>query len=216
MEDLPSAAATRREVAAATRREVIESSVIASSQVNFSLNLGHGGGFGGGGYQQVSVGHQSNEGAHVDQELLHKIKEILLQQENLGGGGGHGGYSGGHSGGHGISSSYGPPQISSSYGPPGHGSSRVVGIDFGHVVQGHQVAQYLKHEASAGHGYAPSSSYGAPSFSSPSSSYGAPIQSFSAPSFSAPSSSYGAPSFSRPSSSYGAPSRPSSSYGVPH
>lgn len=127
-----------------------------------------------------------------------------------------GGGLGGH-GSHGISTAYGVP--SSSYGPPGYGSSRVVGIDFGHVQQGKQVAQLLKHEAHSIGGYAPSQSYGPP----PRQTYGAPAIHISAPSSSygapAPSLTYGAP-ISVPSSSYGAPSfrpsRPSTSYGVPH
>lgn len=158
---------------------------------------GHGGyssgghSSGGSGYTAVHGGYQTSEGLHVDPHLLHKIKAILIEQENLHGGGGHGSSHGGFS--HGISSQYGAPSShygapSSSYGPPSHHSSHVVGIDFGHVQQGHQVAQYhqIAHEA----GHYPSSSYGAPSVSS----------------------SYGAPSVS---SFYHAPSV-SSSYGVPH
>jgi loricrin len=162
----------------------------SSGHSSGGFSSGHGSG-----YQQVAIGHSGSEGLHIDQQLLHKIKEVLIQQENVNGGG-HGGHSGGFGGGHGgISSSYGPPM--QQYGPPGYSSARIVGIDFGHVQQGHQVAQYLKHEhQSFGGGYAPSSSYGAPAISS----------SYSAPSFiSRPSSSYGAPAISRPSSNYGAP-----------
>lgn len=34
------------------------------------------------GYHAVGAGYQENEGANLDPQLLHKIKEILLDQEN--------------------------------------------------------------------------------------------------------------------------------------
>lgn len=92
--------------------------------------------------------------------MLHKIKDILIQQENLSGGGNNFGHG-----------------LSTSYGPPSHSLAHVVGIDFAHVEQGRQVAQYLKHDSSSS--FIPSRSYGAPSYkpfvSRPSSSYGAPF-----------------------------------------
>lgn len=36
----------------------------------------------GGGYQAVGSGYQESEGANLDPSLLHKIEEILLDQEN--------------------------------------------------------------------------------------------------------------------------------------
>lgn len=54
----------------------------------------------GSGYRAVSGGFQENEGQHVDPQLLRKIEEILLIQENSQSSGGHGGHGGGH-GGHG-------------------------------------------------------------------------------------------------------------------
>ncbi|CAO1423134.1 unnamed protein product [Diamesa tonsa] len=157
---------------------------------------GHGGysSGGGSGYQAVSGGYQTSEGQYVDPQLLHKIEEILLQQEQLNGNrGGHGGsFGGGH--GHGISQSYGAPSSSygvpsSSYGVPSYNGGRVVGIELGNVRQGIQVAQFLNQQ-SGGHGGFSSGGHG-----------GSISQSYSLPSI---------------SSSYGAPSRPQSTYGVPH
>lgn len=99
----------------------------------------------GSGYQAVGSGYQESEGANLDPQLLHKIEEILLDEENqkssrtssihLNENDDHdhsittklnsfvenlGGFSGS------LSSSYGPP--SSSYGPPPAGHhERVVG-----------------------------------------------------------------------------------------
>lgn len=94
-------------------------------------------------YHQVNTGHQSNEGLRVDHNLLHKIEQILIQEENRNN---RGGLSG-------ISTGYGVPQ--SQYGPPSHWvqQSKVVGIDFGHNHQSHLVAQYLGNDRYAsGHG----------------------------------------------------------------
>ncbi|GAB0098010.1 DNA-directed RNA polymerase II subunit RPB1 [Sergentomyia squamirostris] len=165
---------------------------------SFGYSGGHGGGLHsgfGGGYRAVSHGYQSNEGQHVDSQLLHKVKQILLDQENQAES-----YHGSHHGGALFtpSSSYGVP--SHSYGAPSpvygvpHHHSRVVGIDLGHVRQGIQVAQY--HQESIGHH---DSGYSYPSAHSGHSGHGG---------YSLPSSSYGAPT------AYVAP--PSSSYGVPH
>src|SRR5690349_16979778 len=97
-------------------------------------------------YVEQHAGHQTSEGLHLDQNLLHKIEQVLVQHEN----------SGSNSGSFQISAPsavYGTPQ--SSYGPPthswSHGSSKVVGIDFDHLRQSHQVAQYVARES-----YAPS------------------------------------------------------------
>lgn len=38
----------------------------------------------GGGYRAINGGFQENEGQHVDAQLLRKIEEILLIQENQG------------------------------------------------------------------------------------------------------------------------------------
>lgn len=99
-------------------------------------------------YVEQHVGHQTSEGLHLDPNLLHKIEDVLVQHEN----------AGSHSsGGYLISSpsvAYGAPQLS--YGPPSHWSSspsKVVGIDFGHLRQSHQVAQYIAKDR-----YAPSHS----------------------------------------------------------
>lgn len=86
---------------------------------------------------------------------MHKIEEILLQQEQLNSNRGHGGsFGGGH--GHGISQSYGAPSASygvpsSSYGVPSFGGGRVVGIELGHVRQGIQVAQFLNQQGGGGY-----------------------------------------------------------------
>lgn len=91
----------------------------------------------GGGYTAINSGYQESEGSFLDQGLLHKIEEILLDQENQAsshGGHGHGGHShGGHSG---PQSSYGPPSSgylppSSSYGVPSASAPRVVGVHLG-------------------------------------------------------------------------------------
>lgn len=186
------------------------------------LSSGHGGG-----YEAVPHGYQSNEGQFIDPQLLHKIKHILLEQEQLHGSGS--GFGGGHS--HGLSSSYGVPSSSygvpsSSYGVPSY-QTRVVGIELGHVNPAIQVAQYR--QTSYGHGghggypaSVPSISYGAPQhYSAPSVSYGAPQVHYSAPAvqYAAPQVHYSAPIaeyHTAPSSSYGTPSAPSGSYGVPH
>lgn len=158
---------------------------------------GHGSiGFGGGGgYHAVSSGYQTSEGLHVDPALLHKVKQILLDQENIHGGGGHGGH---HDDAFRVasssyrvpSSSYGVP--STSYGVPGY-STRVVGIELGGIRQGLQVAQYHQESPIYSSGY--SLGHGGGSRYSPSF-------------ISAPSGSYGVPS-----GSYGVPS---GSYGPPH
>jgi hypothetical protein len=87
-------------------------------------------------YYEQHVGHQTSEGLNLDANLLHKIENILIQHENSGSK---------------IvtvpSHSYGVPQ--STYGVPSHSygvpawNSRVVGIDFDHLRQSHQVAQFL-------------------------------------------------------------------------
>lgn len=86
----------------------------------------------GAGYSAVNSGYQDSEGIYLDPHLLHKIEEILLDQENQAsshGGHGHGGLSV-------PQSSYGPPPSSSylpptTYGVPSFGSSRVVGVRLG-------------------------------------------------------------------------------------
>lgn len=66
----------------------------------------------GSGYHAVGSGFSESEGFNIDQQLLHKIEEILLDQENQaashhhGHHGGHGGHSG-HGGS--LSNSYLPP-----------------------------------------------------------------------------------------------------------
>lgn len=88
-------------------------------------------------YVEQHVGHQTSEGLHLDQNLLHKIEHVLVHHENS------------NPSAQIISvpsSGYGLPQ--STYGPPSHhqhwsAPSKVVGIDFGHLRQSHQVAQYL-------------------------------------------------------------------------
>lgn len=44
----------------------------------------------GGGYHAVGSGYQESEGANLDPSLLHKIEEILLDQENQIGSSSHG------------------------------------------------------------------------------------------------------------------------------
>lgn len=87
----------------------------------------------GGGYTAVNSGYQESEGTFLDPHLLHKIEEILLDQENQAsshGGHGHGGLSV-------PQSSYGPPSSgylpppSSSYGVPS--APRVVGVHLGNL-----------------------------------------------------------------------------------
>lgn len=51
-----------------------------SHHVSSGLSLGLGSG-----YHAVSGGFQESEGAHLDPQLLRKIEEILLAQENQGG-----------------------------------------------------------------------------------------------------------------------------------
>lgn len=86
----------------------------------------------GGGYTAINSGYQESEGSFLDQHLLHKIEEILLDQENqVSSHGGHG--HGGHSA---PQSSYGPPSSgylppSSSYGVPSASAPRVVGVQLG-------------------------------------------------------------------------------------
>lgn len=86
-------------------------------------------------YYETHVGHQTSEGLHLDQNLLHKIEGVLVNHENAN----RGGYFESA-----PSSGYGVPQAA--YGPPSHqhwsGPSKVVGIDFDHLRQSHQVAQY--------------------------------------------------------------------------
>lgn len=170
------------------------------------ISLGSGSGF-----TAVNSGYQESEGANIDAQLLHKIEEILLDQENQA--------SSTRDSPFGLSapsSIYGVPP-SQSYGPPSHHSDRVLGVHLGSVQQGIQVAQFHQSAAAPSHSYnVPSGSYGPPLFSVPSSSYGAP--SIGAPSAHAPSTSYGLP-ISAPSSSYGSPAlppvgSPSSTYGA--
>lgn len=183
----------------------------------------HGNGFlsagSGSGYRAIGGGFQENEGQHLDSQLLRKIEEILLVQENQsqGGSSGHGlGFSA-------PSSSYGAPSNaylppSNSYLPPSH-HQRVVGIELGNIQSGIQVAQFHQQSSVP---IAPSSSYGVPIGPSPAPVYRAPSASYSAP-LSIPSSTYGVPSTSIISPSitalsYSVPSVasiPSSSYGVP-
>lgn len=101
-------------------------------------------------YVEQHVGHQPSEGLNLDPHLLHKIEQILIQHENSGSNRIISIPSISHSYGP-PSHSYGPP--SHSYGPPSHwsASSRVVGIDFGHLRQSIPVAQYVGKER-----YAPS------------------------------------------------------------
>lgn len=94
-------------------------------------------------YEEQHVGHQTSEGLHLDQHLLHKIEGVLVQHEN----------SNKH-----ISApshSYGAPQ--SAYGVPSyhqHWQPSVVGIDFGHLRQSIPVAEYLGRERYAqSHGW---------------------------------------------------------------
>lgn len=127
--------------------------------------------FSGGDYHAVSSGHQTYEGQYVDPTLLHKVKEILLDHENLEestrGHGGIGGFGGGY-----PSSTYGVP--APTYGVP-HYNSRVVAIELGHINPSIQVAQYHQ----AGYSHTPSGSYGVPAI--PSGSYGVPSSSYGVP-----------------------------------
>lgn len=95
-------------------------------------SFGGGGGGGliagsGGGYTAVNSGYQESEGTFLDPHLLHKIEEILLDQENQ---------ISSH-GTHVPQSSYGPPPSSSylppssSYGVPSISAQRVVGVHLG-------------------------------------------------------------------------------------
>lgn len=139
---------------------------------------GHAGG--GGGYEAVSSGYQTSEGATVDPALLEQIREILLREEQSQSSSSHGGF------GSGVSSSYGAPPSSqygvpsSQYGVPGY-SSRVTGIDLEGIKQAIQVAQFKqtsqRNGGFGGYPSGPSSSYGAPSgsYAAPSGSYGAPF-----------------------------------------
>lgn len=117
-------------------------------------------------YWQKDVGHQTSEGLHLDSNLLHKIEDILIAHENSENS--NKVYSA-------PSHSYGAPQAT--YGvphwssaPSHHGwSSKVVGIDFGHLRQSIQVAQLLGKDR-----YAPahvSSSHGSSSNSHSSSGW---------------------------------------------
>uniref|UniRef100_A0A069DQ74 Putative conserved secreted protein n=1 Tax=Panstrongylus megistus TaxID=65343 RepID=A0A069DQ74_9HEMI len=143
---------------------------------------GHGGGHGGGGGALIPVapGPSTNEGQHVDGQILEQVRQIILKDEAASStihGGGGGGFGGGYpSSSYGVpSSSYGVP--SSSYGVPSHHYiSRVVGVDLEGIKQALQVAQYEQHGGYAtggGYSYAPSGSYGVPS--RPSGSYGVPF-----------------------------------------
>jgi hypothetical protein len=84
-------------------------------------------------YIQKDPGRIPSEGYNLDPQLLNKIRHILIDHENSGS----------------IkivskpSSSYGVPQ--STYGPPQGWtqSSRVVGLDFGHLSQSIPVAYYV-------------------------------------------------------------------------
>mgnify|MGYP007092101447 CR=1 FL=1 len=127
-------------------------------------------------YIEQHVGHQTSEGLNLDSNLLHKIEQILIQQENSGKGAING-----------PSVAYGVPQ--DTYGPPIHWkpSTNVVGIYFDHLRQSIPVAQYLGIDKIISTGYAskPTSTYGVPSVSqgwtltvpkppAPSSKYGPP------------------------------------------
>lgn len=129
------------------------------------------GGGGGGGYHATSLGHQTNEGLHVDPHLLHQIKGILIdheaQEEQY------------------RHHSYSPSPV---YGVPHHHHhyDRVAGIEFGGVRPAIQVAQFHQqsHEYNnfggdhgLSHGYAlPVASFRPPAlaYGPPSLSYGAP------------------------------------------
>lgn len=160
----------------------LAAAVVAEPPSGYSYNRPSGGGIsfggglsgGGGGYQAVSSGYQTSEGASVDPALLEQVRQILLKEEQSSSSSGFGGGIGG-----GISSSYGAPSSqygvpSTQYGVPNY-YSRVVGIDLEGIKQAIQVAQYHQVSQQAGFGgypSGPSSSYGTPSI--PSGSYGAP------------------------------------------
>lgn len=88
-------------------------------------------------YVEQHVGHQTSEGLHLDSNLLHKIRDVLIHHENSG----SKIVTAPHS-------AYGVPQ--STYGVPSHWS-QVVGIDFGHLRQSEHIAHYKAEDR-----YAPS------------------------------------------------------------
>lgn len=121
--------------------ELPSSSYLPPSSSYGTPSFGGGGGSllssgSGGGYSAVNSGYQESEGTFLDPHLLHKIEEILLDQENQAsahGGHGHGGLSV-------PQSSYGPPPSSSylppssSYGVPSLSAPRVVGVRLGKFI----------------------------------------------------------------------------------
>lgn len=151
---------------------------------SYSSGGSSAGAFGNGGsYESVPIGGSTQEGLNVDQQLLEKVKQILIQEESKAGAGGFGG--GVPSSQYGApSSQYGPP--SQSYGAPSGG--RVAAIIFENTQPAIQVAQFRSQSSAGGFsagggypsgpsggGFAPSSSYGAPQPRAPSSQYGAPF-----------------------------------------
>lgn len=160
-------------------------------------------------YVEQHVGHQPSEGIHLDSHLLHKIEHILVEHENS---------RGNNRVISAPSHSYGVPQHS--YGPPSHWSpsSRVVGINFGHLVQSVPVAQYLgtdRYASSYNTGYSSSSSTGWSAgnlgWSAPSKPVAAWIEPrapaiiSSSPGWSVASVKPASWTIARPSSKYGAP-----------
>jgi hypothetical protein len=95
-------------------------------------------------YYSKPVGRQPNEGLHLDERLLSKIKKVLIAHENSNSGGG--GYTGG------LTTKYGPPEWH------GYNYGKVVGINFDHLQQSIPVAYYLGTTGYAqSHGYDTSS-----------------------------------------------------------
>jgi hypothetical protein len=115
-------------------------------------------------YINHPVGHQPNEGIHIDERLLNTVKQVLLAHESS-----QGSAVTTHNR---PSSSYGVP--SSSYGvPSSHGwqSNKVSDIIFGDLKQSIPVAYYIglqkftSHNNNNNHGWQrPSISYGPPAW----------------------------------------------------
>jgi hypothetical protein len=145
-------------------------------------------------YIQRDPGRIPTEGYNLDPNLLNKVRQILIDHEN--------------SRSTKIiskpSTSYGVPQ--STYGPPSHWvqSSKVVGLDFGHLTQSIPVAYYVGTDRYAsGHtnsGWNVGTSgwnTGSSGWNTGSSGWTKPISLVPSP----PAITYGAP----PSVTYGAP-----------
>ncbi|XP_044737124.1 keratin, type I cytoskeletal 10-like [Chrysoperla carnea] len=114
-----------------------------------------------GGYTAVSTGYQTSEGIAVDPQLLEQVRQILLKEEQAGGGW--------QSNNAGWQSS-----PSSSYGVPSYTSSgRVIGLDLEGIRQSIQVAQYKQGPVGSVNGGWTSGASNSYSVSNgPSSSYG--------------------------------------------